>query len=55
MKRQTLKVTTPTFDPPSDLTFDRVRIERDGSVTYRIIKYPGRILGEVKIPPREVK
>jgi hypothetical protein len=45
-----LKVSTPTFEPVSDLTLKCIRFERDGSVTYSIVKYPGMILGKVNIP-----
>jgi len=46
-----IKAKGPTFYPDTDYTMKYKCINRDGTAKYDIIKYPGIIVGTVRIPP----
>jgi len=46
------KVETPTFEPNSDLTLD-YHGYHDGAALFYLIKFPGILMGKIKIPMKE--
>lgn len=54
MRQPPIPVVGPTFYPDTGLTMEHKKTIH-GTRVYKLIKYPGLILGEVRIPPIDIE